>query len=372
MMVNCVKCIFAIQLISSILGITINLLIITVRLLKYFQHKKISSYHYIILNIAFADIVYASFMIFDMETTLESFHWKYSLTSCKIVRNIQVAVGDIPALFIVLLAYERYQGIKTPFSKGFRVKSVIMISLFMWVFAFCGHFPYIFKLVTTGDNDKRWCIPGFSSTEYSGYYFYCVFAIFFAIPFLATIILHYRMFSIVRLHNTRLSKLQFGSKRKQIKKTEGKVEEIPLTHTPSMYDKFLKQIVKPHTNVENAGDQKQAVHFQRRSGKQIKVHILVSISILFFVCMFPVHLYFLLSFHQAPNLNNLKLFTWFKYFHCFVNGIVYSVFDRVFRFNVLMLVKSIVTCQPHFINELKPSALNISPEKSVRTNIDSN
>ncbi|XP_066936374.1 uncharacterized protein [Clytia hemisphaerica] len=80
---------------------------------------------------------------------------------------------------------------------------------------------------------------------------------------------------------------------------------------------------------------------------RLKIHILYAISVALFVLWFPTYLWLYLHAYNWKlvihhmNWNVLVAFTYVRYLHCSVNGIIYSVIDKTFRDDVRKVLKTL-------------------------------
>jgi len=370
-MVLCSSCIRAIQIISMILGVVLNSLVLLVRVVKFYKRRRISSYHFIIVNIAVVDLVFAILINIDIQAKNNT--WDYSLAACQISKTTNVIAGDIPALFMVLLAFERYQGTIKPLGQRFRLKTLVLISGIITFFTVGLYFPYGFYLQLTGtiNDENRWCIPQYPFTGFDEYYRHILFAVFFALPVTITTILHLKIFFALKKHHTRMSKILSQTAVFHTKLCTSTSQEQHDTYPPS--DRSSNDSVfLPIDNKENDNQstfvriaQKiklccgpSVLKTRKSNGKtplqwgvKLKIHILVAISLAFFFCMFPLHLFHYLFIYKkldTINTNVLVVFTWMRYLHCFVNGFVYSVLDERFRRDLLLILRSLLTCESYY------------------------
>ena len=382
----CQECILVIQIVSCVLGVIMNSLVVLVRLVKLSHRRRISSYHFIILNIAIADLFFALLILIDINT--KDFIWPYSEGACQFVKPLKVITGDIPGFFMVLLAFERYQGTIKPLGQRFRMRTLMAICFMLWFFTVGLAFPYGFYLKMRNINNETYCVSDYPFAKFREFYGYVQLTFFVVIPFIATSSLHVMICLAIKKHSSKMSQI--------LKHTADLHQKICITsrfssqddHSPnpdserypSIDSVFFPDNNKPKSkniikdlfhrfdicrcaSSQTAGgaepSKKQRSPFQW--GIKLKIHILILISIAFFFCMFPNHLYQQLYIHKklnTINFNLLVIFTWMKFFHCFVNGFVYSLLDERFRSDLRSIFKSMFTCKPHYKLEFRRSVLS--------------
>ena len=99
---------------------------------------------------------------------------------------------------------------------------------------------------------------------------------------------------------------------------------------------------------------------------RLKIHILYAISIALFVLSFPFYLWhYLYAYNKqllfrSLNGSVLVAFTYVRFLHCSVNGVIYSVIDKTFRDDVRKVLKALDICQmyqwhPHEIPSTRTS-----------------
>ena len=386
----CQKCILVIKIISFVLGTSMNLLVLLVRLVRLYQRKRISSYHFIILNIALADLIYSMLIIVDINA--KDFQWPFSEGACQVVKSLQGITGDIPGLFMVLLAFERYQGTIKPLGRRFRMRTLFLVTFIFWFFTIGVRFPFGFYLKKDHLNNR--CLTRYPFPEFIVYYRHVLLLCFMVFPFLATAIIHVMICAAIKKHSSKMTRIlkhtadvhqkicitsRFSSS------SRSQQDELYSTDRPSSVD----SVFLPDQNPENrssmmvfkdlfqkiflcrcsAPSPRQLMNNKKKQktplqwGIKLKIHILVLISLAFFFCMFPSHLVYLLFFYKKErsiNLNLLIIFTWMKYLHCFANGFIYSLLDEKFRRDLHAILKSAVTCKPHYKNDFRRSVLSQS------------
>ena len=109
---------------------------------------------------------------------------------------------------------------------------------------------------------------------------------------------------------------------------------------------------------------------------RLKLHVLYSISIALFVFSLPYYTWNYLFLYSHSTLVTLKwkillAFTYIRYLHCFVNGLIYSVIDKRFRNDVYILVKTLMTCKKQSLNNMD-GLLIPSGIRTRTTSFDSN
>ena len=383
----CKECILVIQITSCVLGVLMNSLVVLVRLVKLFHRRRISSYHFIILNIAVADLIYALLILIDINT--KDFIWPYSEGVCQVVKPLKMTTGDIPGFFMVLLAFERYQGTIKPLGQRFRMRTLMLICFILWFFTVGLVFPYGFYLRIQTFRNKLYCVTKFPFPKFKEYYEHVKLTCFVLIPFIATSALHVMICLAIKKHSSRMSQIlkhtadihqkicitsRFSSRSQQDEQSPNPDNE----KYPSIDSVFFPDNNKPK-NKNIIKDLFQRINFcgcttgtkgvehpkKQRSpfqwGIKLKIHILILISFAFFFCMFPDRLYnllFVYKKHQTIDQNLLIVFTWLKFFHCFINGFVYSLLDARFRSDLRSILKSMFTCKPHYKLEFRRSVLS--------------
>ncbi|XP_066936377.1 5-hydroxytryptamine receptor 1B-like [Clytia hemisphaerica] len=387
----CIDCIFTIQVVSMVFGVLFNGLVLLVRLFKLIQRRRISHYHFIITNIAAADLTFSILIICDIYS--ENFRWPWSEGACQFIKPLQCITGDIPGLFMVLLAFERYQGTIKPLAQRIRLRTLMMIAALIWFFTIGVLFPQAFYLQVITYPNARICTPKYPFVGFDKIYRNILFVIFVGLPLLLTTILHIMICIHIKNHSNRMSKVlgqamvlhQSICSKASTKRSSQKTPKLS-DRTSSSDSVFL-----PENENENASKHSLIYQLlqkvllcccsskaktQRRHktpfqwGIKLKIHILVTISLAFFFCMFPTHLYHYLFLYRKLHLvdfRTLTLFSWMKYFHCFVNGLIYSLLDERFRYDLWMVVRSILKCKPYFKREF-----NTRSRRFARASVESN
>lgn len=362
------------RIISCVLGILFNSIVLLVRGFKFYKQRRISSYHFIILQITFADLIFASVISFDIEKQLNSFEWNHSLASCRLVTGISIMSGAVPILLMVLLAFERYQGIVNTLTYHLRTRSIALLGILMWLIAFGYSIPSLIHVnVLPGAGGKMFCHEYSSKdTDRAISLTYCV--SFVLIPLLLTSIFHCRIFHFVRIHTKKMSMhVQRTCKETQSKNLKRAVVETqPLSSLPEEPNNNEDTPINnsPHI-LEDDGMEKKSSVFRtvlqrgstliqrhvtsrrrrrsndtgrsRKKSRKLKVQILLAITLLSFICNAPLQLILLLNAFDVKGgiFDYLFLFVGLAQSHCFVNGIIYSLLDFKFRREFKNLLLSI-------------------------------
>lgn len=386
-MVFCSNCIQPIQVISMVLGVILNSLVLLVRVVKFYKRRRISSYHFIIVNIAVVDLVFSILINIDIQAKDNT--WDYSLTACQISKTTNVIAGDIPILFMVLLAFERYQGTIKPFGQRFHLKTLVLISGLITFFTVGVYFPYGFYLQLTDPSrdGRRWCVPEYPFERFHEYYRYVLFAVFFALPITITTFYHFKIFFALRKHHTRMCKILSHTAVIHTTLCTTSHEEhdtytssdrssndsvfLPIDNKPNdSQSTFLRltQKLKICCGPRVLPTRKSSTKTPLQWGVKLKIHILVAISLAFFLFMFPIHLYHFLYIYKKLNTINptvLVVFSWMRYLHCFVNGFIYSVLDERFRRDLLLILRSLFTCESYYKLEYRDKRKRPSSHTSI-------
>jgi len=407
----------AIKVISMVLGIILNLLVIIVRSSKFFRHRKISSYHFIILQVAFADILFALLLTIDVhQHHLNTFRWLHSKVACRIIKPLQTVSSGVPGLLMMLLAFERYQGIINTLTHRLRTRSIALIGLSFWVLSFLLALPSLLSLQIHPNYGA--CLEIWS-TETEQATTLTTFIIYMIIPAFSTTIFHCRIYYFVRKHTKKMSMHcqsaggitpSTNNNNNNIEKSrhttdvkysstsfnttlitadselcddstesrqpfetigeeyvmaynvgnEDDVFSIPLqreSHVIKYGRKTFRRILYSGSKLRQRLQRRfQTMRSRTQRNRKLKIHILLAITVCFFVCNLPLelwHMAFAFRFtSKNPLLHKISLvLAGLMYMHCFINGIIYSLVDFKFRRDLKLMVKSIVYRKPYYRNE---------------------
>uniref|UniRef100_A0A7M6DQU5 G-protein coupled receptors family 1 profile domain-containing protein n=2 Tax=Clytia hemisphaerica TaxID=252671 RepID=A0A7M6DQU5_9CNID len=197
-----IDALFWMKTVSMVLGIIFNILVIVVRGNKFVRQRRISSYHFIILQIALADLIYACLLSFEVEKHLNNFVWVHSLAACRIVYPLSAMSAGVPILLMLLLAIERYLGVINALTHKLRTRSILLVGIFIWVFSFIVILPILFSLkihdqfgACTEEMDPL--------LDKVVTIFYLV--VFMLIPLLLSTLFHCHIYHFVRRHTKKMS-----------------------------------------------------------------------------------------------------------------------------------------------------------------------
>ena len=135
-----------VQYICAIIGIPINFLVLLVRLMKLKEQGRMSSYHIIITNLAFADLISSTVLTFEIKNATHGFVWPFSLTACYLVKGILVITTSIGGLFILLLSFERYYGTINMTVRKWQRKTTVAMTICIWIAAILIQLPDILNI----------------------------------------------------------------------------------------------------------------------------------------------------------------------------------------------------------------------------------
>ena len=214
-----------VQYICAIIGIPINFLVLVVRLMKLIEQGRMSSYHIIITNLAFADFISSTVLTFEIKNATNGFVWPFSLTACYLVKGILVTTTSIGGLFILLLSFERYYGTINMTVRKWQRKTTVVMTIFVWIAAILIQLPEIMNIHMFQFNNIELC-QNMTSTNNTNNAVYstlckpdtCVsgnkdllpsqkkihlnvkFILTIVIPVLTTIYLHYKLYAFIKSH----------------------------------------------------------------------------------------------------------------------------------------------------------------------------
>ena len=357
---------FAFQIISFVLGILFNSIVILVRGSNFYRQRRISSYQFIILQIAFADLIYACTLAFEIEKQIHSYVWLHSLVSCRLVHCLSMTSASVPILLMMLLALERYQGIINTLTYHLRTRSIALLGILAWLIVCSLSFPSVLNVQMF---QGKHCYEN-SAPEFDRVITIIYFVVFLLIPLLLTSLCHCLIYQFVRIHTKKMSAhVQRSHHRPQALESEAlkqsveeKVVENDEIHAlmikdsktslseddaiqsrdRSVFQKFRERGLSLRRRIrQRVTSNCQNVH--QKKSRKLKVKILIAITICFFICNAPIHVHHLFAvFGGKSKLAGqiMFLFTSLMNTHCFINGIIYSLLDFKFRRDFKNLFKS--------------------------------
>lgn len=209
-----------VQYICAIIGIPINFLVLLVRLMKLKEQGRMSSYHIIITNLAFADLISSTVLTFEIKNATHGFVWPFSLTACYLVKGILVITTSIGGLFILLLSFERYYGTINMTVRKWQRKTTVAMTICIWIAAILIQLPDILNIdmvqidniklcknMTTINNTKyhelckpNVCVVKHMTPSQKKIYLNFKFILTIVIPVLTTVYLHYKLYVFIKSH----------------------------------------------------------------------------------------------------------------------------------------------------------------------------
>lgn len=393
--------------VSFFLGIIFNLIVILVRGAKFYRQRRISSYHFIILQIAFADLIFACTLAFDIEKQIHDYQWLHSLVSCRLVHCLNMTSSGVPIFLMMLLAFERYQGIINTLTYHLRTRSIAIIALVLWVLAFALSMPSVLNVrFVYGNYCFEEMIPELNRAMTITYML-----IFFFIPLVLTTVCHCRIYRFVRVHTKKMSvhvQRSYHNNRQQTTSTnDGRKslrgnklttlnESMEMCFSPKgtndeefdlMTTEYLPDDhVTSNNNNNNNKDRSCFQKFRERGfiltryiqqrvkmsyqnsdnqnkSRKLKVQILMAITASFFICNTPIHLHHLYDLFQVKSKllsDILSVLTSLMNTHCFINGIIYSLVDFKFRRDCKNFFKSLYCWKQRFTQNRIPRNLSLT------------
>lgn len=383
---------------AMVLGIPLNVMVIAVRGIKYFYKRKISSYQFIITQIAVSDLIFAILIAFDIDSVIQG-TWRFSFGLCALLRPIKSITAAVPGFFMFILAFERFQGVKHTLKQKLTLTKTVVISIMAWIVAILSFVPFATFIrvdshtVKATNQTVSAChvVNDYPSVLFNNIYHGYATIIFLVVPFVLTTFFHFRIYNFVKSHAKKMSVHRQNTGNKNIgvgSSTVGESESSDhkiSTDDPDLgagidFERFQCDTIEevdddvfiPHekeTRINNIKERFKAIFHNstirqrfltrrnRPKVRKLKIHILFAISICFFVCIFPNYLWhYMVKLNLARPGNSAwdsiqRVFGSFIYLHCFVNGIIYSIMDKKFRTDAWLVIKCIITLKPYHLQE---------------------
>lgn len=254
-----------------VIGTTANALLLRVLL----REKKLKDNEYLILNLVLTDLgsCAISIPLDTAEKILEYFPFGEIL--CKIIYPLQTLLMAVSVLTLLLMSYERYRLIVTPFKRRISGKYWGFLILCTWIGAILFVLPYVLALRLEGTAcEENWPDPR-SSRIFTA----CNFAILYVIPLIVITFFYSRVARSMYNDNKRM--LQMKAK------------------NPLIVDQELIYRIKRNSRI---------------------VKVFVTAVIVFAVCMLPTHIAWLWKeFHGGEYFHFDKVAT-------FCNILMYTNF----------------------------------------------
>lgn len=361
----------SIVIVSAVVGVPLNLAILFVRSLKMYQRRRMSAYQFCVCQLAIADLLAAITTAFDIHVFFHGNLWHFGVLACKLIKTFQSIGFSTSGMIMTIMAYERYQGIINPICHRLNFRRTVIACVIVWVYIFLKFIPSFMANDVYGQQ----CVEiNFPSRNFQiGYgIFHCVTSL--LIPLLLTTWYHSKIFLFMRTHTRAMSVHCHRSNTVSLRLSQEVSQEENLY---SVGDHDLQQTIfendsaehlhdtvvrrtsteknislSRRTSTENSSKKKGRSTTLRRllsrrsrqngiASRKLKVHILLSITICFFVMIAPSNVWYMfydLGYinlnHRSSNYYVMDVLACLLYLHCLANGFIYSVADKKFRSDV--------------------------------------
>ena len=233
-------------LLIVVIGTTANVLLLRVFLCA----KKLKDNEYLILNLVLTDLgsCVISIPLDATEKILD--HFPFGEVLCKIVYPLQTVLMAVSVLTLLLMSYERYRLIVTPFKSlgGIRGKYWGCLILCTWTGASLFVLPYVLVLRLEGKT----CQENWPDPRSSPIFTTCIFAVLYVIPLIVITLFYSRV--ALSMYNDNHRMLQLKAK------------------NPLVVDQELIYRIKRNSRI---------------------VKVFVTAVIVFALCMLPTHIVWL-------------------------------------------------------------------------------
>ena len=132
-------------------GVLGNLLIIVYFLnLNWNKLRRMSSYHFLLINLAICDALACGGTAF-----LFHFLWELDKFGCEYVMNVFVNICPMAScLLLIIMSYARYRRIVTPFKKRLNKKQYSIVCVVIWILSSLTYLHYFInrKVVRINGN----------------------------------------------------------------------------------------------------------------------------------------------------------------------------------------------------------------------------
>ena len=280
----------------SVIGIIGNLLVLVVHLRNV---RYMTPFKFLISHLAFCDCLFSFAQIFNVVAngwcTGKSHKWMLNLQFCKITRG-SVQLGSLVSVGTILaITIERFHGITQGVPSNARRnawKKVLIVVCFIWIVAVSSAFPiYVSAKLHNEKCQEEW-------EEHFGKRWINIYSIYLLLAFCI----------------------------------------IPVVSMSLMNGMIICKIKKPGRSRNLYKNMLQDMTRLRRKRDIRVIKILLSIIVMFFICVLPIRVMLIAkSFFYPDGL--VWTDTWkiiytakFSYpFHVAVNPIIYSMIDKAFR-----------------------------------------
>lgn len=283
-----------ILLVTAILGILGNLAVTVFYGRKF---KELSPWKFLILHLACCDLL---FSVMQMLIAVPSFTseigkpaWQFGLTVCKISRAARVLGSLIATQNIMIIAVERYKGILNPLGQHIDAEKRVKIALIAaWIFGLASCIPIAFVAGINSKEHMR-CADMWKNDRYEATYHFYLLVVFGILPLIA----------LTYLYGCIIRKIQ--------------------------HPKEANAIMKNMTDAQIQ---------QRRISDMRIIKMLITVVVLFFMCVLPSRLTEAVisvineSKLPPPEYAALLYVGYLTYpLHVAINPFIYSFMNKEFR-----------------------------------------
>ena len=312
----------AVMTIALVFGLSSNAVVIAVRLCSKTKRDR-NAYKFFILQLAIADLIFASTIPFDLYDHINHNEWAFGKWGCKFIRTIQSISITAEIGFLAGMTVERYIGIVKPFSRvHWSSRKLIILVLVNWLWFAITFIPLFLALDVDGHcGEMNHPSQGFRK----GYTLF-LFISDYVCPLLLILGINIKIVHSTVVHQESFRMHQEEDSQNIMQSRQKLVEE-------------------------------NAIHVKREScqsqiNERKLFKILGVITLCFALFTLPNQIFYLwLDFGNPEDWSEthgwvMIMFGGLLYLHCVVNPLLYSIMDRQFRVEAAALIKRMVCFRP--------------------------
>ena len=314
----------AMMTVALVFGVGANGIVIAVRIFSKIKRDR-HVYKFLILQLAIADLIFASTIFFDLYDHINKNQWSFGKWGCKIIRSTQSISITSEVGFLVIMTAERCFGTVRPFARfNWSARKLNILVAVNWLWVSVTLVPFFVALdVSDGGHCGEIKHP---SISFRKAYTLFLFITDYACPLL----------------------LIFGFNLKIVHSILQHQDHFTTANRDKIGEK--DQELSNQMMIDTAPAQNRSKVSQSQINERKLFKILVVITLCFAIFMLPNQIYYIwLDFGTPSEWSQthgwlLIMFGGLVYLHCVANAVIYSLMDAQFRKQAMSLVKRILCC----------------------------
>ena len=197
-------------MVSAVFGLIGNFIIVAVAIYKQKQRRKMTTYKFLICQLAIADLLFAFTILFDIHSLMHTDMWIFGKFSCKFIMALQSTSTSTTIGILMVMACERYLGLRHPLQHRWSIRRTSVIIIVIWLYDCLTFVPFILAL----EIKEGKCIEIRNSSEhFRKAYTMFLFLTNFVVPLVCITIFHILIVTELKKHSNEINKQQPTIKR---------------------------------------------------------------------------------------------------------------------------------------------------------------